>query len=70
MVTAAIRITVCFAAAEMYYDQGNDEVGCICYLEGLLTLQREHTDISPLEYLRLCISEEHILRKYVVPLCL
>lgn len=69
MSTPAIRATVCFAAAEHYYEQGDPAVGCVCYLEGLLTLQREHAAISLLDYLRLCISEEHILRKYVVPLC-
>lgn len=58
---------MCFQSAELYFNNDLSVVGNACYLEGLRIILEESTAIPPLEYLQLCIAEQHILIAYIVP---
>lgn len=67
MSTAAIRAHTCFTAAELYWNKSESEVACACYLEGLRILNEESDHLTPLELLKLCVIENHLLTTYVLP---
>jgi hypothetical protein len=65
---AATRAKVCFMYSEHFYAKRQVTVGCALYLEGLRIITQESASITPLDYLQLCVAEEHILRTYVLGL--
>jgi hypothetical protein len=67
MSNAAARARVCFQSAELYYNSELAVVGLACYSEGLRILLEESDGIKPLEYLELCVQEQHLLLTYIIP---
>ena len=61
------RAKVCFASAELAFNNNEREVGCACYLEGLRILLEESKGIRPLEYFELVLKEQFVLFEYIVP---
>lgn len=68
MTDANTRAKVCFMYSEHFYQKRQVTVGCALYLEGLRIITQESASITPLDYLKLCLTEEHVLREYVLGL--
>lgn len=68
MTNATTRAKVCFMYAAHYYERRQVTVGCALYLEGLRLITQESADMTPLDFLELCITEEHILRTHILGL--
>ncbi len=64
---SGVRAATCFTAAEIYALKGEKEVAAACYLEGLRILNEEAQNIAPLDFIRLCVTENHVLIAYFLP---